>query len=1359
MGLRLGVNVWEGGVFEHADFLSSGGEMEKRIRAFDWSKTSLGLLENWPSSLKHAVSTCLVSGFATVLYCGPESILIYNDAFIPIAGKKHPSMLGLPAKEARSEIWPILEPLIKQALTKGITTKKDNKLQLLDRGGFLEETYLTCSFSPVGVADGKINSVIETLSNTTHDVLHHRHLQTLKNVAEHASSAKTLEEACKITLEALTGNDADIPFALLYLLDHPPGHAILKGNVRLTDETQAPADIKLEDVNSVWPLARIIKTGKSEILDIKHFNNLPKGRWEKSPQQAVAVPLFLPGHHRPTGIFIVGVNPMRVCDDDYLNFYNSLAQLIVNALANASAFTEECRRLEAMKELDRAKTVFFNDTSHEFRTPLQLILGPITDALTDSEQPLPPRQLERLTLIQRNALRLLKLTNSLLDFSRIEAGRLHGNYETTDLAKLTGDVADLFREAIERAGLQFNVDVSSPDEPVYVDRSMWEKILFNLLSNAFRYTLKGSITLQLKKEQHQAVMTVSDTGIGIPEKELPKIFERFYRVEGATGRGYEGSGIGLALAQELTKLHGGSIKATSKFNEGSVFTVTIPLGHVHLPANQIQSPSSATCQIGVSLLGTAYVQEALAWLEKEAPAEETEQKNKTAFALEPLPTKKPETKASFDKAKVLFAEDNPDMRNYMRGILAPHYEVHIAIDGEVALEMALNQKFDFILTDYRMPKLTGMQLIQALRANEKTKHIPIIILSSSANEEERVSSLERGADDYIAKPFSSRELLARIKIHRELARLRERLEKSVQERTRALEEEVAKHKQTEDALIKSEESYRMLAKISPVGIFHTDKEGKTFYTNQRLSDMWGAKLKSDEIKQETWKQFLHPEDKDRAVSLWDKFCKREIEHFKCEHRFLKPDGSVVWVIAEAVPEEDNQGQMIGFIGTVTDITELKELEKKHRKQQDQFIDNMCHELRNPLNGIYGSVTLEEENIATLQAILASEEAKDLPSALKEKILKHIEQDKEATQAIDRCARHQKTIADDVLNLSKLEAGMVALNPEDYDAEKAIKNVIAIVDTEITRKNIKLYKNIAHQNTKINSDPNRLAQVLLNLLTNAIKFTPEKGEITISLQVLEETADTKVLEFSVKDSGMGLTAEEQAQLFNRFVQVGQFTPQGYGGSGLGLIISKNLVELMGGAIQVDCKKWKGCKFTFTIRGKPVAQEEKPESQASALAPPKRKATPKIKFRALVVEDNPINQKLLVRLLGPDCHCHVANNGKEAVEMFEKVPIDIIFMDIQMPEMDGLQAAKKIRELERKRSLPTAPIPIIALSGNAREEHINTARQAGMNDYLVKPYEKSQLFERINHYLKDKTPASETIAASSVDPDKKLHLLTT
>lgn len=424
---------------------------------------------------------------------------------------------------------------------------------------------------------------------------------------------------------------------------------------------------------------------------------------------------------------------------------------IVQRSHDLSAANEQLRQAnERLAELDRAKTAFFNNISHEFRTPLTLILGPVEDALAD---PTGALQREPLAAVHRSALRLLRLVNSLLDFSRIEAGRLKSSFEPTDLAMLTAGLAGSFQSLLESAGLKLTVDCAPLSEPVYVDRSQWEKIVLNLISNAFKFTFAGAIGVRLRQEESEVVLSVTDTGTGIPAHELPRIFERFHRVKGAHGRSFEGTGIGLALVQELVQQHGGRIRAESEVGKGSTFTVSISLGCAHLPADQIaaddhHSASSAVDELDVS-----------PWV-------------KAVSGMRVPSDVAPPVESNGHRARVLVADDNPDMREYLVRLLSSHWEVEAVVDGEDALTSALRHPPDLVLSDVMMPRRDGVALLQALREHPTTATIPVVLLSARAGEDAIVAGLETGADDYLIKPFSARELITRVGTHLELSRMR-----------------------------------------------------------------------------------------------------------------------------------------------------------------------------------------------------------------------------------------------------------------------------------------------------------------------------------------------------------------------------------------------------------------------------------------------------------------------------------------------------------------------------------------------------------------------------------------------------------
>ena len=391
-------------------------------------------------------------------------------------------------------------------------------------------------------------------------------------------------------------------------------------------------------------------------------------------------------------------------------------------------------------------------SSHEFRTPLTLMLGPLEDALSEgafSSGGMGRDNADRLETVHRNGMRLLKLVNSLLDFSRIEAGRMQAVYEAVDLAAVTGDLASVFRSAIERAGMYLRLNLDPISEPIYVDQEMWEKIVLNLLSNAFKFTFTGGIEVELTESDSDVRFVVRDTGTGIPQDELPRLFERFYRVEGAKGRSFEGSGIGLALVQELVKLHGGSITVQSTPGQGSAFTVNLPKGKAHLASDRIGARRGTS----TGLRADSYVEEAVRWLPDASDLPSTFLDN----AALPL---------------VVLVDDNADMRDYAARLLRSEFRVAIANNGQEGLAIVQTQKPDLVLTDIMMPVLDGFGLLTAIRSDPNIAGTPVVMLSARAGEEARVEGLQAGADDYLVKPFTARELLARVRAHVSIAKVR-----------------------------------------------------------------------------------------------------------------------------------------------------------------------------------------------------------------------------------------------------------------------------------------------------------------------------------------------------------------------------------------------------------------------------------------------------------------------------------------------------------------------------------------------------------------------------------------------------------
>jgi signal transduction histidine kinase len=766
------------------EWLVVGGEMGKLIRSMDWGKSPLGPIESWPESLRTTVSLCLASNFPIGLAWGPSCIQIYNDAFGPICGGKHPHSMGQDFRECWRTAWPEVGEGFERALA-GHAFYIENQRTFLDRHGYLEETTFTYSFSPIRDEAGRIVGLFHPATETTSTILSERRMRGLRDL-NRAARAHSITEACAIAVQALADCTSDLPFVLFYLFDSDRKHARLVAKTGLPDQHPAsPSSLSLEASQPQdWPLLDVARGGQARQLDDlqQRFGHLACGPYPESVKAAMVLPIQPPGCEQVVGVLIAGISSRLPLNDSYRAFYDLLAAGITSAIANARAYELETRRAEAFAEIDHAKTTFFSNVSHEFRTPLTLMLGPLEDELAETTDVLPPARLERLKTAHRNSLRLLKLVNTLLDFSRIEAGRMHASYEATDLATLTADLASAFRAATEKARLYLHIDCPSLHSPVYVDREMWEKIVLNLLSNAVKHTFTGGISVKLSSSGDSVELQVSDTGVGISQSALSQLFQRFHRVKGAESRTHEGTGIGLALVKELVALHGGVVSVASEEKKGSTFTVTLQTGTAHLPKEHLSDqPSLASTATGAS----AFVEEALQWISQPPAPREPPPVLETTPAP-PVATDL-HSGSGVRRARILWADDNADMRDYVRRLLDDKYEVTTVADGFTALSLAQEDPPDLILGDVMMPGLDGLAMVRELRNHARTRAIPVILLSARARQESAIEGLQAGADDYIAKPFSAKELLARVETHLEIARVRGEWAKALEQANKELE--------------------------------------------------------------------------------------------------------------------------------------------------------------------------------------------------------------------------------------------------------------------------------------------------------------------------------------------------------------------------------------------------------------------------------------------------------------------------------------------------------------------------------------------------------------------------------------------
>ena len=876
-----------------AGLFAADEEVGRDLAAVDWAATPLGLPGSWPQSLQTAVDILLSSRFSMWMAWGPQLTFFCNAAYRrQTLGGKYPWALGRPASEVWAEIWDDIGPRIDTVLATGKATWDEALLLFLERSGYPEESYHTFSYSPLRDDAGAVVGMLCVVSEDTERVIGERRMATLRDLGSDPSVVRTEQETLDFAGRQLERNRRDLPFTLTYLFDDDGAAARLAGSTGISaGHPAAPAALAAGNPDPMWPVAALL-LGESALvsLDSARFAGLPAGAWSEPPVQALVAPLA--GHGGPPyGFLVAALNRYRPLDEGYRAFIGLVTGHLAAGIASARSYQDQQRRAEELAELDRAKTAFFSNISHEFRTPLTLIVGPVQELLrrlADAD----PQVREDLEVISRNGLRLGKLVNMLLDFSRIEAGRMQASYEPADIAQVTAELASVFRSAIDRAGLAFEVDCPPLPEPVYLDRGMWEKVVLNLLSNALKFTFDGSIHVAVHAEGGQAVVVVADTGIGIPAREMPRLFERFHRIENARSRSNEGSGIGLALVQELVQLHGGTITASSTEGAGTTFTIRLPFGYAHLPADALVRAGHAAT---VSATADPFVQEALRWLpgtaqdgagpgarpvhEEITPGNDTDPSAQAGRAL---------------PARVLVADDNADMREYLARLLrSAGYRVTTITDGQAALDAVRAGAPDLVISDVMMPRLDGLGLVAALRADARTAAVPVLLLSARAGQEASIEGLRAGADDYLVKPFSAAELLARARASVELARFRNR----------------------------EAQFRRTLIDSLQEGFFLTDQEGTILEANQAFLVLVGH---SGDDLPFRWPHPWVPDpgaDPDGwavMAQAFDDYKRHGGGRYtvRVRHR----DGQAIWLACSSasLPSPDGDGQL--FVGTARDIT-------------------------------------------------------------------------------------------------------------------------------------------------------------------------------------------------------------------------------------------------------------------------------------------------------------------------------------------------------------------------------------------------------------------------------------------------------
>jgi signal transduction histidine kinase/DNA-binding response OmpR family regulator len=1307
------------------DFLAGGGELGGLMRGHLWSETPLGPPHSWPQSLKMAVRIMLTSLQPIWIGWGKELIYLYNDPYKSIIGGKHPWALGKPTHEVWREIWPDIGPLLETAMGGDRGTYVESQLLIMERNGYPEETYYTFSYSPIPDDDGSVGGIICANSDDTLRVLSERQIALLRELSASTANARSWQDVCQQSANALATNPRDVPFSMLYLAEPNSAILTLAGSSGIEAGHQAAsAVLELRD-SGPWPLKTVLSTHQAQIvsgLDRLFTDRLPTAAWDRPPFQAAVLPILATGETGRSGVLIVGLNPFRLFDENYRGFLGLVAGQIAAALANAQAYEEEKRRAEVLSELDRAKTTFFSNVSHEFRTPLTLMLGPIEELLATSGPTDPSRP--QLELVHRNGMRLLRLVNSLLDFSRIEAGRMRANFEPTDLSAFSAEIASAFRGVIEKAGLRFTIDCRKLSQPIYVDRDMWEKILLNLLSNAFKFTMAGGITVSVSEsgDKAAALVRIADTGIGIAQDEQSRLFERFHRVEGAQGRSFEGTGIGLALVQELARLNGASIAVESTFGQGTTFTVSVPFGYAHLPQDQIsQSNSSAA-----SIAAQPYLEEALRLLPGLEARLASSVSSQTAVATEELPR---ELLPGFGK-RVLLADDNADMRDYVRRLLeAQGYAVETAEDGEVALASARRSPPDLVLTDVMMPKLDGFGVLRGIRTDPKLAGTPVLMLSARAGEEAKVQALDAAADDYLAKPFAARELLARVNSNIQMAIVRRDAARSVM--------------QSEQRFVMSQERLTLALSTGRVAIYDWDVASDRLSIQGPLSEVFGATLEdaANGLPLSAIVKSIHPDDRESVMALIARTVETE-EPFEAEYR-VQGGASPRTVLSRGHIYTRPSGQKM-FSGALIDITEEKAAEQALQRELEfrRLAEARLQAINSTLEQRVETEVAErikaEEALRQAQKMeaigqLTGGVAHDFNNLLTvimgglDTIRRSRPEDhtriKRATDMALQGTQRAASLTGRLLAFSRRQP----LEPKPLELNVLVREMTELLHRTLGEP-IELEAVMAPRLWPVEVDQNQLESAILNLAVNARDAMPDGGKLTIETAntALDESysaRDTEVIPgqyvmLSVSDSGSGMSKETLDRAFEPF-----YTTKEVGrGTGLGLSMVYGFVKQSGGHVTLYSEEGQGTtvKLYFPrFKGKLGTTDTDQGPPAPAAS---REEV------ILVVEDNEDVRSYSVTILRELGYKVLeAVDAETALQILEGTDrIDLLFTDVVLPGKNG-------RILADSAKLLRPALRVLFTTGYSRNAIVHQGRLDADVHLISKPFTFDQLAARVRDVI--------------------------
>ena len=627
------------------------------------------------------------------------------------------------------------------------------------------------------------------------------------------------------------------------------------------------------------------------------------------------------------------------------------------------------------------------------------------------------------------------------------------------------------------------------------------------------------------------------------------------------------------------------------------------------------------------------------------------------------------------------------------GIIA---EVDSVFSAKEGIEMIKSLKYDLIFLDYLMPDTDGISFLKKIR--DLDIETPVIFVTSQGDEKIASQAILSGASDYIPKTLLTPDGVSQ----------------SIRN-TIKLNESLKLRKATELELKVNSNRLLEAQKLAKIGSWEINLFNDEFYFSDEFFAIF--EVERENINSMDYFKSCFTDVKDLALFKSNlNYVKATREETQFHHSITSKKGNVKYINQFIKCLNDEKGKPCKILGTIQDISEqkrtelelikAKELAEKAVVIKEQFLTNMSHEIRTPMNGIIGFAKILEGT-------------------------KLNDDQKQSVEAIKKAGQNLMVIINDILDFSKIEANKMTVEEANFSLSKTVDSVIELLTQNAVEKKIKLLCDIDSAiHDELIGDPTKLSQILFNLIGNALKFT-EKGFVELVITEIEGNESESLLKFSVIDSGIGISKDKIDSIFESFNQASNETTRKYGGTGLGLTITRRLVELQGGQITAESIVSKGSEFTFSLKYKKANQiiESPVALNIKNISPDFLKD-----INILLVEDNELNQLLAVKVFEKwDKKIDIANNGVEAIEKISTNFYDIILMDIQMPGMDGIELTRYIRSSMGEKS----NIPIIALTAHATKGEERRCFENGVNDYLSKPYNFEELLNKLYHNLKNNT----------------------